>query len=62
MCPFVLLLKVGWKKGSATRDAEGKVVESEMCEVRISYKEYLKNEILVHSKYSGSVLQKPVGL
>jgi len=33
MCPFVLLLKVGWRKGRATRDETGKVLESEMCEV-----------------------------
>ena len=38
MCPFVLLLKIGWKNGRATRDEEGKMVESEMCEVRISCK------------------------
>jgi len=50
------------EEGRATRDEEGRVVESEMCEVRISYKKYVKNEILPHSKYSGSVLQKPVGL
>jgi len=29
-----------------------------MCEVRISYKKYIKNEILPHSKYSGCVLKK----
>jgi hypothetical protein len=46
-----------WRKGRATRVEEGKVVESEMCEVRISYKKYLKNEIVPHNKYSGSVLQ-----
>jgi hypothetical protein len=62
MSPFVLLLKVGWRKGRTTRDEGAEVVESGMCEVRISYKKYLKNEILPHSKYSGSVLQKPFGL
>jgi hypothetical protein len=62
MYPFVLLLKVGWRKGRTTRDEEGDVVESGMCEVRISYKKYVKDEILPHSKYSGSVLQKPLRL
>ena len=56
--PFVLLLKLGWRNGRAARDEEGRVVESEMCEVRISYKKYIKNEILPHSIILGICITK----